>query len=164
MWRYSALLLVLALAGCERYPAGGDVRLHNDMVNQPTFRPQEDPLPLADGAVPKTGIEPPMTREQAIRDLVNPVAATPASIAQGRAFFEIYCQHCHGASGRGDGPVAAKISKPADLTAQKYVDARDGLFYYTIRYGGVIMPSLAEALAPRERWYVVDYVRKLQRP
>lgn len=164
MWRYSALLMVLLLAACERYPAGGDVRLHNDMVDQPTFRPQKDPLPLAEGSVPKTGIEPAMSREDAMRALVNPVAATPASIEQGRALYEIYCQHCHGASGRGDGPVAAKISKPADLTALKYVEARDGLFYYTIRYGGVIMPSLAEALAPRERWYIVNYVRKLGRP
>jgi mono/diheme cytochrome c family protein len=159
MWRCSALLLVFLLASCERYPSGGDVRLHNDMVDQPSYRPQRDPLPLAEGSVPTIGVEPPVTRETA-----NPVAATPASIAQGRKFFTIYCQHCHGASGRGDGPVARKISRPADLTAQKYSEARDGLFYYAIRYGGVIMPPLAEALAPAERWQVVNYVRKLQRP
>jgi len=159
MWRCSALAMLLLLASCERYPSGGDVRIRDDMVDQPSFRPQKDPLPLAEGAVPTIGVEPPVTREAS-----NPIAATPASIAQGQKLFTIYCQHCHGASGRGDGPVAAKISRPADLTARKYVDARDGLFYYTIRYGGVIMPPLAEALAPAERWHVVNYVRKLQRP
>jgi mono/diheme cytochrome c family protein len=159
MWRYSTLLAVLLLASCERYPSGGDVRLHEDMVNQPSFRPQKDPLPLAEGAVPKTGLEPAVSR-----DASNPIPATPASLALGQALFAINCQHCHGASGRGDGPVAAKISRPADLTARKYVEARDGFFYNTIRSGGTIMPPLAEALAPAERWNVVNYVRKLQRP
>jgi mono/diheme cytochrome c family protein len=160
MWRYSALLLVVfLLASCERYPSGGDVRIRRDMVDQPSYRPQKDPLPLAEGAVPTIGVEPPVTREAS-----SPAAATPASITQGQKLFVIYCQHCHGASGRGDGPVARKISRPADLTARKYLEARDGLIYNAIRNGGVIMPPLSEALAPAERWRVVDYVRKLQRP
>ena len=159
MWRYSALALVFLLASCERYPSGGDVRLHNDMVDQPSYRPQRDPLPLAEGAIPTIGVEPPVTRESS-----NPIPATAASVALGQRLFTINCQHCHGASGRGDGPVAAKISRPADLTARKYVEARDGLFYYAIQHGGVIMPPLAEALAPNERWNVVNYIRKLQRP
>jgi mono/diheme cytochrome c family protein len=159
MWRSSALLLVLLLASCERYPSGGDARLHNDMVDQPSYRPQRDPLPLPDGAVPTVGLEPAIAR-----DADSPVPATSASVERGRKLFAIYCRHCHGASGRGDGPVAAKISRPADLTAPKYVQGRDGLIYYAIRHGGVIMPPLAEALAPSERWDVVHYVRKLQRP
>lgn len=41
-----------------------------------------------------------------------------ASVAQdGRDTFLRYCASCHGALGRGDGPVAASLSKaPADLT------------------------------------------------
>jgi mono/diheme cytochrome c family protein len=163
MWRCSALALLLVLAGCERYPAGGELRLHEDMVNQPSFRPQRDPLPLAVGAVPMTGVEPPMTREAAIRDLVNPVPVTLTSTERGKTLFRIYCQPCHGPGARGDGPVAAKIATPANLTEQKYVEARDGLFYYTIRYGTPIMPALAEALEPNERWEIVNYVRTLQR-
>jgi mono/diheme cytochrome c family protein len=154
------LLFVLCLASCERYPSGGDVRFRSDMVDQPSYRPQEDPRPLAEGAIPVTGTEPVLTRDQAIRDLVNPVTA----VGQGGKLYGIYCLHCHGAKGRGDGPVAAKISKPADLTAQQYIGSRDGLFYYTIRHGTPIMPALAEALAPRERWEIVTYVRTLQRP
>lgn len=164
MWKYSALLLVLCLAACERYPSGGAVRIRSDMVDQPSFRPQEDPLPLAEGAVPAAGLEPVLSRDEAMRDLVNPVAATPANIAQGARLYGTFCLHCHGAKGRGDGPVAAKISKPADLTAKQYIESRDGLFYYTIRHGTPIMPALAEAIAPRERWEIVNFVRTLQRP
>jgi len=36
----------------------------------------------------------------------------------GRDSFELYCASCHGAGGRGDGPVAAALKiRPADLTA-----------------------------------------------
>lgn len=36
----------------------------------------------------------------------------------GRQSFELYCAPCHGAGGRGDGPVAAALrTQPADLTA-----------------------------------------------
>ncbi len=43
----------------------------------------------------------------------NPVPSTPESIAKGSALFVIYCTPCHGASGKGDGLVAAKFVPPA---------------------------------------------------
>lgn len=142
-----AALLVLAalaaLAGCERYPSGGDLRIRTDMVDQPSFRPQEDPRPLPPGAIPLAGGEIP---------------------AQGEALFRIYCTPCHGVSGRGDGPVAAKIPKPADLTDPKYAREKDDFFFRVITTGGVIMPPQAESLALAERRAVVQYLRKLQRP
>ena len=139
----AALLLLAVLAGCERYPSGGDIRIRTDMVDQPSFRPQEDPRPLPPGAIPVAGREMP---------------------AQGEALFRIYCTPCHGVSGRGDGPVAAKIPKPADLTDPKYAREKDDFFLRVITRGGVIMPPQAESLAPAERRAVVQYLRKLQRP
>ena len=156
MWRCSALILALALAGCERYPSGGDLRIRRDMVDQPSFRPQRDPRLPAEGTTPKTGLEPPMTRDVAMRDLKN---LLPAS-AESRALYQVYCGHCHGDAGRGDGPVAAKIAKPADLAQKR----SDGLIYYTIRYGTPVMPALAEALTPNERWQIVNFVRRFQQP
>ena len=39
------------------------------------------------------------------------------AVDQGRLLFSIYCQNCHGVSGRGDGPTGALLKiKPADLT------------------------------------------------
>ena len=140
---FAALLLLAVLAGCERYPSGGDIRIRTDMVDQPSFRPQEDPRPLAPGAIPVPGREMPV---------------------QGEALFRIYCTPCHGVSGRGDGPVAARISKPADLTDPKYAREKDDFFYRVITNGGVIMPPQAESLAPPERRRVVQYLRRLERP
>lgn len=37
----------------------------------------------------------------------------PASIARGRHLFAAWCAPCHGAAGRGDGPLAAALHRPA---------------------------------------------------
>jgi mono/diheme cytochrome c family protein len=45
-----------------------------------------------------------------------PAPVTPAR--SGKQMFQAYCSPCHGASGKGDGPVAAALkTPPADLTA-----------------------------------------------
>ncbi|MEK7408574.1 MAG: cytochrome c [Acidobacteriota bacterium] len=160
----AALAALLALCGCERYPSGGDIRIRSDMVDQPSYRPQEDPRPPAPGAVPVKDFEPEITRQQAERALRNPALATPESLREGERLFRIYCVPCHGPGGRGDGLVGAKLPQPANLTASKYAQAGDGLFYYVMRHGTAMMPPLAESLAPAERWHIVNYLRKLQRP
>jgi len=163
MWRCSAsALAAVLLAGCTQYPTGGNVRLHLDMVDQPSYRAQRDPLPLAPGAVPR-GAEPVMTRAQAEK-LANPVPPGAASLARGQKLFGIYCTPCHGARGVGDGPVAAKLAKPANLTAEKYRAMPDGFFYDVIHTGSGLMPPQAENISPQERWDVVNYLRKLAKP
>ncbi len=162
MWKYSPLLLLVLLAACERYPTGGDLRIRRDMASQPSLRAQEDPRPLAEGSV-STEQEAPVAKADAEKVLINPTPATEKSIAQGDKLFHIYCTPCHGVAGRGDGPVAPKMAKVANLHDEKYLKAADGFFYYTIRYGTEVMPSQAENLAPAERWHVVNYIRKLQR-
>ena len=156
-------IILLALAGCQRYPSGGDVLIRSDMVDQPSFRPQEDPRPLAEGAIPAHAWEPPITQAEAERSLRNPVPATDQTRAQGRKLFNIYCAPCHGVSGRGDGPVAPKMPKPADLLIEEHVELSDGFIYYIIRYGTPLMPSKADVLEPMERWQVIHYLRALQR-
>lgn len=45
----------------------------------------------------------------------------------GAMLFRTYCASCHGANGRGDGPVADHLRRtPPDLT--KYTDRNDGVF------------------------------------
>ncbi|MGD0201827.1 MAG: cytochrome c [Bryobacteraceae bacterium] len=155
-------LAAMAALSCSQYPAGGPARLHNDMVDQPSFRAQEDPRLLPPGAIPARGWEMPLTLKAAQRDLRNPVPATASSLAYGGRLFDIYCAPCHGVSGRGDGPVAAKIVKPADLTAPKYISARDGFFYYVMRYGSGLMPAAYESVSADERWFVIHHIRALQ--
>jgi len=44
-------------------------------------------------------------------------AAPKDAVEHGRELFRIYCSSCHGAAGRGDGPVAPELgTRPPDLT------------------------------------------------
>jgi mono/diheme cytochrome c family protein len=151
MWRSSgvgprpAIFLALLLSGCTQYPSGGNIRLHLDMVDQPSYRPQRDPRPLPEGSIPLAA---------------EPLPPDPD---RGRRLFGIYCAACHGPAGRGDGPVAAKISKPKDLLAPEILAAKNGHIFNVIRAGQGLMPPLAETMWPQESRDVVDYVRALQK-
>src|SRR5262247_3349867 len=50
------------------------------------------------------------------RAIKNPVPSTPASITAGRTVYNMNCRQCHGLRLKGDGPLAPKNPKPADLT------------------------------------------------
>jgi mono/diheme cytochrome c family protein len=93
---------------------------------------------------------------------VSPLPVTAASIARGRARFEVYCAACHGVLGDGQSQVALNMSlrRPANLHA--YRDVPDGYVFRVITHGFGLMPSYAAQIAPEDRWAVVAYVRALQ--
>ncbi len=54
----------------------------------------------------------------------------------GAVTYEFYCQACHGADGKGDGPAAASLTvKPADLTT---LAARNGGTFPAARVAAAI--------------------------
>jgi len=113
------------------------------------------------GASMEGPAEPPMPRNDAARLLRNPQPATPTSVERGNAAYATYCSACHGAQGRGDGPVAAKLLvRPPDLPST--VGRRtDGFLYATIRNGGALMPPLGSRIPPAERWDLVNFLRSI---
>lgn len=57
----------------------------------------------------------------------NELAYDPMLAEMGAKVFSTYCASCHGAAGRGDGPVASALAtRPADLT--RISARRDGVF------------------------------------
>lgn len=134
-----------------------------DMAEQPSIKPQEQPLEPPPGSVPAEGRERRMSRMEAAEKLVSPVKPTPASIENGKRLFQIYCALCHGPDAKGGGPIAAKFIPPPDLTLELFKQRTDGFLYATIRDGGALMPAQGEGLSREERWDVVNYLRSLQR-
>jgi mono/diheme cytochrome c family protein len=43
---------------------------------------------------------------------IAPSAALAADLAKGKETFKMFCETCHGASGKGDGPGAAGLQPP----------------------------------------------------
>jgi mono/diheme cytochrome c family protein len=93
---------------------------------------------------------------------VNPVAADEVSLQRGEILYSIHCHLCHGAEGRGDGPLAGYFpDTPEDLVGSTASAEFDGFVYLVILNGYGEMPPLAENLTLRERWDVINYVRNL---
>jgi mono/diheme cytochrome c family protein len=99
--------------------------------------------------------------------LRNPIPADAASLGRGQKIYQTNCVACHGATGAGDGPVAASLNpKPANLQIHMNDGHPDGLLYNWITNGvnGSAMPAFATTLTEPERWDVLNYIRSLARP
>jgi mono/diheme cytochrome c family protein len=156
---FSAACLAMALlAGCEK--------LDRNMYDNPAFRPQEEPVRLPPaGSVPTKGLEhtpKPGTAEAAA--LVNPEKVTDFSLLTGKELFGIYCTPCHGASGKGDGPVAKKfVPTPADISATGHGSHHpEGELFAVVTHGKNGMPPFRSDLTAKERWLVVGYLKTLK--
>src|SRR5690606_9661975 len=84
-------------------------------------------------------------------------------LRRGQDRYEIFCSHCHGLSGLGDGIVISKGMTPPP----SYHDAQRrsypvGRFFDIITHGGEQMPSLAAQIPVEDRWAIAAYVRALQ--
>jgi len=154
----AAILAMALLAGCEK--------LDRNMYDNPAFRPQEEPVRLPPaGSVPTKGLEhtpKPGTAEAAA--LRNPEKATDFSLLTGKELYGIYCTPCHGASGKGDGPVAKKfVPTPANISATGHGSHHpEGELFAVVTHGKGGMPPFRSDLTATERWLVVAYLKTLK--
>ena len=101
----------------------------------------------------------------------NPVPSTPASINAGKALYNKNCRHCHGLRAKGDGPLAPKDPRPADLTDATWDHgSSDGEIFAVIWNGAPSaqgkgkdqgMVGQKGTLSEKEVWQVVNYLRSI---
>jgi mono/diheme cytochrome c family protein len=97
------------------------------------------------------------------RELKSPIRSTQVALSDGKALFQSYCLVCHGAEGKGDGPIASKIPPPPSYVSPRLLGFQPGRIFHVITFGSGKMPSHASQLSADERWKVVAYVHtKLQ--
>jgi mono/diheme cytochrome c family protein len=133
------------------------------MENQPSIGYQEPPRRLPGvGALSffrPSYLGEPLTVE-------NPVTPDEASLQRGKILYSVHCSLCHGLAGRGNGPVTeywqADARKPADLTAERFAQYPDSLFYRVVTQGIGGMPALRENMNERQYWDVINYARSLR--
>jgi cytochrome c5 len=152
-----ALLIVVGAATMTALP------WNPEMVHGINVKPQKQMLlpPANTLAIGHPRI---LERDDADKQLTDPLGVSPQAVEQGHVLFDTYCSVCHGANGRGTGPIAKHFRLVADLTSPTVQAYSDGLMYSIIREGGFNMPAYAESLSAGERWAVVRYVRTLRRP
>lgn len=132
------------------------------MEIQPSFRSQEDPLPLPARSIPIQGAG----YVAGLGAPSNPVPADQVSIERGKQLYSTTCFVCHGKDGKGNPIITARFKyKPTNLSDPKVVNMSDGDIFMTITTGiPGRMPPLKENLpTPRDRWDVVNYVRQIQK-
>lgn len=94
-----------------------------------------------------------------------------AHARRGRELFSANCANCHGALGRGDGPVAATLeddagrpAPPADLTTGLWKGGPLPVdLFRTLSTGmdGTPMPAFGEGLSIEDRWDLVSFLLTL---
>jgi mono/diheme cytochrome c family protein len=104
----------------------------------------------------------------AARTLKNPLDSTEAIVAAGKVLYNTYCDHCHGASGKGDGKVAefegqVKYAGIANLTSDALKPISEGHIFHVITQGKGLMWPHGSQISPEDRWKIAKYVKTLQK-
>lgn len=165
--RFAAGVVLLAgLAGCDdqvKY-----VPWFETMYRQSSVETYEEPGRLPpDGAVPLGSTRStPLDRSDALQNPLTGAPEDPATASRGQTLYLQYCTVCHGPTGEGDGPVVGANRLPAlptlNLRSDRARALTDGYIWGMIANGRGVMPSYAR-IPSDDRWYVVNYVRQLQR-
>lgn len=105
--------------------------------------------------------------------LKNPLDSTAQVIAEGKALYEMYCDHCHGPKGAGDGKVAQGVTvdgkeKGAYAGVPNYKsdalkNITEGHIFHVITYGKNLMWPHGSQISPEDRWKIAKYVKTLQK-
>ena len=96
------------------------------------------------------------------KNLENPFAEDKKSVKMGNALYKVYCETCHGKTGKGDGPGSKALNpKPADHTSAEVQVQSDGEIFWKISQGRGMMISWKASLSEDQRWQLVNYIRTL---
>jgi mono/diheme cytochrome c family protein len=95
----------------------------------------------------------------------NPSWSDLDAIVAGSTIYKENCAKCHGADGRGDGPLAKSMrTKPFDFQDSTHMSQmNDGYLYWRTVEGGKHppfkskMPAYKNVLTEREVWQVLSY-------
>jgi mono/diheme cytochrome c family protein len=174
----TSMVAIGLLTSCHRNnPDSSGVEYMPDMYRSPSYEDNSFNPNFADSMtdrVPVKGTVPvgftpdpfPNTPEgwtNAAQYWKDPFPATPEVIEQGKAIYEIYCIHCHGAKGMGDGKVADKLpGPPPAYSGPQLKGITEGEMYQTLEYGKGLMGSHAGQLTVAQRCKLIRYVQTLQ--
>ncbi|MDB5274774.1 MAG: quinol:cytochrome c oxidoreductase monoheme cytochrome subunit [Chitinophagaceae bacterium] len=102
--------------------------------------------------------------EYASRTLQNPLVLNDQVLAEGEVLYGRFCQHCHGETGAGDGPVSQKLKGVANLAGGQLLTISQGHIFHVITRGKGRMLQHASQIEANDRWKIAYFVKeKLQK-
>ncbi len=101
--------------------------------------------------------------EAAKAELVMPdgIMANEKTMAEAKELYNIFCTHCHGDKGMGQG-ILVKNEKFLGVPSYGDRDINFGSIFHVVTYGKGVMGSHASQVTPEERWKLALYVMKLK--
>lgn len=166
--------VTLVLGGCTEIDnAIASVPYLAMMRNAPSFDPYEAPLPAPPGSIPyesPAGVH--MPPQEPTEEALNAFAASnlaknpyahddTVALAFGQKMYDRHCSVCHGADGKGNGPVVGPGKFPMGPSLVTSVKS-EGYTYAIMRSGRNLMPSYGARVNHSERWAIATYVVRLQ--
>ena len=153
----------------EFFPDMAHAPRYGAFAPNPTFRDGKTLQAPPPGTIPR-GLMPvryaatPADAERAGEELTNPFAGDDtAALGRGEQVFVTFCVPCHGAGGRGDGPLTQRgVPPPPDFVGGMSTVMKDGQLFHILTFGQNNMASYASQISREDRWRVILYVRSLQ--
>ena len=103
-----------------------------------------------------------LASEPDARNLKNPLAATPLTVAESRDHFADHCATCHGNRGDGKTQINAGLYPPApDMRQAVTQDLSDGELFYIIKNGIRFTGMPGWGGSDEDNWKLVLFIRHL---
>lgn len=168
--------VVILIVGCSLALGG----CHLDMYIQPKVKSQSENTFFENGMGSRLPVEGTIEYGKANEDRVfftgyeadgkltreMPIQVNEDVVARGKERFEIFCSHCHGYAGDGQGMIAQRgfdLARPvATYHTDRLRNMPVGHFFDVITNGYGTMYPQAGRIPPDDRWAIVAYIRALQ--
>jgi len=133
----------------------GNDSIRNTMESR---KPVEGTIPR--GFMPYPYENTPEGYELAGQNLKNPIPYSEETVKKGKELFGMFCIHCHGATGQGDGSIVQREKfPPLPVKFAPGLNIPEGKMFHTVTYGKGLMGSHASQLTQEERWTIIRYIR-----
>ncbi len=98
---------------------------------------------------------------KAYLQMPSSIMATEKTMEEAKELYDIFCVHCHGDKGMGQG-ILVKNEKFLGVPSYGDREINYGSIFHVVTYGKGVMGSHATQVTPEERWKLALYVMKLK--
>lgn len=92
-----------------------------------------------------------------------PLPLTRQLLQRGQQRFDIFCAHCHGRTGTGEGIIARRgFPRPPTYHSSRLRELPAGHFFDVMTNGFGTMPRFGPQISVNDRWAITAYIRALQ--